>query len=96
MKKVYDKATEAKLFNNREEKQNSFSKIMNMGLTLMDLRELIYYCESRYIKSFLDRKLYANRSEKKMDFNTFMDDDELKETEDWKNSLFKSLFPEFN
>ena len=44
-----------------------------MSITLMDLKELIYYNESKYIKSYLDRKLYANKTEKKMAYNTAMD-----------------------
>lgn len=51
-----------------------------MSLTLMDLKEIIYYNESKYIKSFLDRKLYANKSERKMAYSTFMDEEETKET----------------
>jgi len=47
---------------------------MKMSLTLMDLKELIYYKESNYIKSFLDRKLYANKSERKMAYSTEMDE----------------------
>lgn len=35
---------------------------MKMSLTLMDLTELIYYKDNKYIKSYLDRKLYANKS----------------------------------
>jgi len=44
-----------------------------MSFTLMDLKELIYYNESNYIKSYLDRKLYANKTEKKMAYNEAMD-----------------------
>lgn len=49
-----------------------------MRLTLVELKELIYYNESKYIKSFLDRKLYANITEKKMTYKTEMDDEEAR------------------
>ena len=80
LKKIYNKSMEEKLFKNRQEKQTIFSKIMKMSLTLMDLKELIYYGESKYIKSYLDRKLYANKSEKKMTYSTQMDEEEARET----------------
>ncbi len=43
LKKIYDKSLEEKLFKNRQEKNNIFAKIMKMRITLMELKELIYF-----------------------------------------------------
>lgn len=69
MKRVYDKATEKDLIKSREDAEQSIRKISKMSLTLMHFKELQYYNKNQYIKSEVNRKLYANKSDKKEDFD---------------------------
>lgn len=39
----------------------------------MQLKELQYYNKNNYIKTEVNRKLYANKSEKKLDFEKEID-----------------------
>jgi len=69
LKRVYDKATEKDLIKSREDAEQSIRKISKMSLTLMHFKELQYYNKNQYIKSEVNRKLYANKSDKKEDFD---------------------------
>ena len=68
LKRVYDKTVEKTLMKSREEFQAGNRKIVKMSLTLMNLKELQYYKRNHYIKSEMNRKLYANKADKKLDF----------------------------
>lgn len=62
LKRVYDKAIEKDLQKCREDFEQSLRKVTKMSLTLMQFRELQYYNKNHYIKSEINRKLYANKS----------------------------------
>lgn len=68
LKRVYDKGVEKALTKAREEYEAATRKIVKMSLTLMSFKELQYYNRNHYIKSEINRKLYANKTDKKLDF----------------------------
>ena len=62
-----------------EEYSQSLKKISKMGMTMMNFKELHHYNKNNYIKSETNRKLYANKSDKKLYYDQDMDEDELNE-----------------
>lgn len=73
LRRVYDRTLQKDLTKYKEEYQSSIKKIGKMSLTLMYLKELPYYNKNNYIKTEVNRKLYANKSEKKLDFEKEID-----------------------
>ena len=65
-----------------------------MSLTLMNFRELPYYNKNNYIKSEVNRKLYANKSQKKLDFDKEIDEEEMNEINNANKKIMKMLFPQ--
>lgn len=93
---MYDKAVEKTLVKSREEIELANRKILKMSLTLMTFRELQYYNKNHYIKSEVNRKLYANKTEKKLDFEREMDEDEAHEAAIANKRILQMIFPSFN
>lgn len=65
-----------------------------MTNTVIDLEHFIYAKKSNYIKSFTNRKLYANKSEKKMEFKQELDEDEIEDIQKHSNNIFATVFPQ--
>lgn len=68
LKRIYDKGLEKDLVKARDEYEVASRKIVKMSLTLMNFKELQYWNKNHYIKSEVNRKLYANKTDKKLDF----------------------------
>lgn len=62
LRKVYDKGNERDLQKCREDYEAGYKKVSKMSMTLMLFKELQYYNKNNYIKSYVNRKLYANKS----------------------------------
>lgn len=76
LKRIYDKGLEKDLMKARDEYEAASRKIVKMSLTLMGFKELQYCNRNNYIKSEVNRKLYANKTDKKLDFEKEFDEDE--------------------
>ena len=94
LRRVYDKTVEKELVKYREDHDSSFKKITKMSLTLLNFRELPYYNKNNYIKSEVNRKLYANKSQKKLDFDKEIDEEEMNEINNANKKIMKMLFPQ--
>jgi CRISPR/Cas system CSM-associated protein Csm2 small subunit len=96
LRRVYDKIVERELSKYREDYEGSLKKIAKMSLTLMHFKELPYYNRNNYIKSEVNRKLYANKSERKLDFEKEIDEEEMNEIANANKKIMKMLFPTFD
>lgn len=67
-----------------------------MSLTLMNFKELQYWNKNNYIKSEVNRKLYANKTEKKLYFEKEFDEDEAHEAAIANKKILQMIFPTFN
>ena len=68
-------------------------KITKMTPTLLHFKEIIYFNRNKYIKSEVNRKLYANKSEKQLEFEQ-ADEEELNETAQASRKILAVIFPE--
>ena len=73
LRKVYDKNKEKELLRCKEEYEAGFKRVGKMSLSLMLFKELNYFNVNKYIKSYINRKLYANKAERKLDFDRDFD-----------------------
>lgn len=59
----------------------------------MQFKELQYYKMSNFIKSEVNRKLYANKSERKLDIYREADEEEQQEINAANKKILNMIFP---
>ena len=62
----------------------------------MNFKELPYWNKNNYIKSEVNRKLYANKTEKKLDFEKEFDEEEAHEAAIANKKILQMIFPTFD
>lgn len=93
LRKVYDKNLEKDLLKYKEDCQAGYKKIEKMSLTVMQFQELQYYNMSNFIKSEVNRKLYANKTDKKLQFYREIDEEEQQEINSANKKILNMIFP---
>lgn len=66
-----------------------------MSMTIMNFKELQYYKMSNFIKSEVNRKLYANKSEKNLDIDREIDEEEQLEINHANKKILDMIFPKY-
>ena len=80
----------------REDYEAGSKRISKMSLTLMLFKELQYYNKNNYIKSYINRKLYANKSERKLNFDRDYDEEEMQEISAANKKILQMIFPKLH
>ena len=93
LRKIYDKGNERDLQKCREDYEGGYKKVSKMSMTLMLFKELQYYNKNNYIKSYVNRKLYANKSERKLNFDREYDEEEQQEINAANKKIMEMMFP---
>ncbi len=93
LRKVYDKEVEKDLVKSKEDFEAGYDKIKKMSLTLMLFKELQYFNKNNYIKTEVNRKLYANKSQKKLQIQREFDEEEQQEITNANKKIMEMFFP---